>query len=151
MSYHTQLMDEINTLLDSIAEGGGEWRATWVAHEICRQHDDGLLTETTDADFWRHCGYTECRREVRQCINRRAGDSDEPREIGQYTLPGFKHLQQYYVVRRDNEDVGVPVHDLTDAEIDSKGALYRNMGAACYAHADELDRFKHNRRASESA
>lgn len=144
MSYATRLNAEINTLLDALADEGREWRATWIAHEICNQHA-GALTDNEDANFWRHCGYSDCRREVTRCINRRAGDRADRDEGGQYTLPGYKHLQSYYVVERDGEEVGVSVHELTDGEIVEKQRTYRAMGAACFAHADELDRFQRTR------
>lgn len=143
MSYADRLSAEINTLLDELAERGCEWRAPWITNEICQRHTDGLA-EGEDADYWRYCGYSYCRREVTRCINRRA-DPEPEHGDKQLTLPGYEHLHAYYVVERDGEEVGVPVHDMTDDEIAQKQAHYRKMGAACFAHADELQRFKQSR------
>lgn len=140
MGYHDKLVAEINAKLDSLT---GKWAASWIAHAICNSHAEGLA-ENDEALFWRHCGYAEVRDEVRRCINRRAGDREDG-EAGQGFLPGFRHLQSHYIVSRDGEDVGVPVYDLSDEEIEAKAAKYRGMGAACYAHADELDRFRRDR------
>ena len=144
MSYHDKLTDEINRILDDLTSRGETWDAKWIAHAVCNGHSDGL-TDAPDADFWRWCGYKECREQVRRCINHRAGDKPtaDPRQL---RLPGYEHLQAYYVVNRDGADVGVPVTHLTDLEIEAKAGMYRTMGAACYAHADELDRYRRLRR-----
>lgn len=140
MSYATRLNAEINALLDDLAREGKDWRATWVAHEICTRHSAGL-TGADDADFWRHTGYSDCRREVRRCINRRAGDRPEHDHAQTDLLPGYKHLQAYYVVEREEEAVGLPIQRLSREEIMAKASAYRRMGEACFAHADELDRY----------
>lgn len=148
MSYRYQLNVEINEALDDLETRGTPWRASWIAHQICGSHTDGLGTGD-HADFWRHCAYEEVRDQVRRCINRRAGDRPNV-DDGQLRLPGYEHLQSYYVVRRQEEDLGVPVFDLTDEELDAKAAIYRAMGGACFAHADEIDRFR-TLRAAEAA
>jgi hypothetical protein len=145
MSYHDKLIAEINAKLDELATEKTAWRAQWIAQAICSEHSTGLAG-TPDADFWRHCGYVECRDEVRRCINRRAGDDKPASDDRQLHLPGYERLQLYYVVTRDGDDVGVPVEELTDQELEAKAATYRSMGAACYRHADEIDRFKRLRR-----
>ena len=61
-------------------------------------------------------------------------------------------LQDYYVVERDGKDVeGVPVTDLTDAEIHQKVGYYRAMGTAYHEHAHELIRCKEWRNAGSPA
>lgn len=146
MSYADRLTAEINALLDQLADEGREWRAAWIAKHICDGHATGL-GNGEDADFWLHCGYSDCRREVTRCINRRAGDRPET-DTGQLTLPGYDHLHAYYVVERDGEDVGVPVQDMTPPELEAKVRHYRKMGAACFAHADEIERFMESRSAA---
>lgn len=143
MSYADRLTAEINAVLDELADEGSEWRAAWIAHQICERHAPGL-GDGEDADFWRHCGYADCRREVTRCINRRAGDRPES-DPGQLTLPGYEHLHAYYVVDRDGQEVGVPVHDMTAPELESKVRHYRKMGAACFAHANEIERYMESR------
>lgn len=139
---HQTLGEEINTLLDDLAGQGREWNPTWIAHTICKGHEPGLA-QNDDAEFWRTCGYSDCRREVTRCINRRAGDAPERRE--QIAMPGFEHLQAYYVVERGGEELGIPVDLLSDDELLAKAAHYRKMGAACFAHADDIDRFRRDR------
>lgn len=140
-----RLADEINAVLDDLAGRGEVWRASWIAQEICAEHASGLAGND-HAEFWRACGYSDCRREVTRCINARAGDARPAGDHTQLTLPGYEHLQSYYVVVRDDEEVGVSVHDLTDGEVESKAAQYRSMGRACFAHAKELERFREQRK-----
>lgn len=146
MSYYDALASEINTVLDRLADEGREWRAARIASEICTRHMEGL-GDGEHTHFWLHCGYADCRREVTRAINRRAGDRVSE-DSGQMALPGFKHLHAYYVVKRDGEDVGVSVFELTEHELARKEAHYRSMGAACYEHASELGRFRRDREAA---
>jgi hypothetical protein len=141
MSYESALIAEINAILDRLAADNLPLRAQWIAHEICKAHEDGL-GEGEDRLFWQHCGYNETRDVVRRCINRRTGDDRKDDEHRQLTLPGYEHVQHYYMVKREGEEIGVSIHDMTDAELIDKANSYRDMAAACYAHADEIDRFR---------
>ena len=143
----TKLNEDINTILDRLADDGSEWRAAWVAKEICDDHAEGL-TDHDDSTFWLHCGYSDCRREVTRCINRRAGDTPKDGDPAQIVLPGYEHLHRYYVIERDGEDVGVSVNEMTFEEFEAKRSLFRAMGRAMFAHADELGRFWERERAA---
>lgn len=145
MSYATQLSEEIHRVLDRLEGQGAEWRASFITEQIVRNHSEAL-TDDDRSLFWRHCGYAETRREVTRCINTRAGDRPTEKPSEQIALPGYEHLQRYYVVTRDEEDVGVAVDQLTDMEIEAKVSRYRAMGRACFAHADELVRYRAKRR-----
>ncbi len=149
MSYQGHLTDEINRVLDELATDGDPWRAAWIAHEICDSHERGLVSDSA-ADFWRHCGYRDCRSQVTRCINRRAGDGAEKLDE-QLKLPGYEHLQGYYVVDRAGEEVGIALFGLTDDELEEKVSVLRRMGAACFAHADEIDRYLRGRLSGGSA
>ena len=147
MSYSDRLKEEINDVLTTLEVDRSPWEASWIAHEVCNQHRKGLA-KNDERFFWDHCGYTEARRQVRECINRRAGDHTDLEAVDrQYVIPGYEHLRSYYVVERDGQKVGVSVYDTTDDDLDVKKTIYRSMGQACYAHADEIDRFQRDRRA----
>lgn len=135
------LTAEIHAKLDELAERGETWNAQWVAHAICSEHSEVIVDDDDHCFFWQHCGYSATRTAVRTAINSRAGDKKEGGEP-QLRLPGYEHLQSYYVVRRNGEDIGVPVTQLTDEELEGKADLYRTMAQSCYGHADELDRFR---------
>jgi hypothetical protein len=148
--YHERLIAEIHQHLDALAERGEPWVARWITHAVVQAHSD-VLPAGEHGEFFEWAAYQTVRTQVRTVIGKRAGDKPhEPSEREQISLPGFdrQHLQDYYLVRRNGDDIGVPVTDLADDEIEAKAALYRSMGAACYAHADELDRFIHWRRAA---
>lgn len=145
MGYERILGDEINAELNRLQADGKPWVATWITHAICQRHEAELGTE---ADFWRHAGYANTRDAVRRAINVRAGDKAE-RAAAEPALPGYQHLQAYYVVKRKKVgDMGVPIGAMTDREIDEKVARYEAMSVACRDHADELRHFKSDRRAS---
>ncbi|HEY1247311.1 MAG TPA: hypothetical protein VGF29_21020 [Hyphomicrobiaceae bacterium] len=130
---------EIKSWLDRLADEGQPWRADWIANAICVSHEAGLA-DCQDAHFWRHYTLGAVRDQVRRVMNKRAGPAADGEETPR--LPGFEHLQMYYLVKRGDEEVGVHVRDLTDAELDEKAALLRAMGTTCFAHAQEIERFK---------
>ena len=151
-SYYDRVTGEINARLDRLAEDNEPWIASWITTAICNDHSDGLR-DGEEAHFWRW-GAAQCVRDlVRKQINARAGDSLEHKEQDQFTLAGFErtHLQRYYMVERNGKEQGVPVTLLTDPEIDAKAMQYRAMGAGCYAHAHELERFKRWRKEESTA
>lgn len=146
-SYESQLTAQINGVLDALKLRQLSWNPTLISAEICHLHVAGIQ-QGEHSDFWLHSGYSYCRQQVRKCINRRAGDrpvSDK------HPLKRWQHLQAYYLLERDGDKVAVPVNDMTDSELEQKARLYRTMAATCYAHADELDRFRNHRRFQQEA
>lgn len=143
MGYERTLNMEINKELDALQEQGRPWMAHWVTHSIVLRHEDEFNGE---ARFARHNSYANVRDQVRRQINNRAGDKTE-QDDNQPRLSGYHHLQQYYVVKRKGKDVGIPIHTMTDREIDEKITRYESMSVACRDHADELRGFKRQRAA----
>ena len=145
MGYERLLTEEISAELTRLQEAGQPLVAQWITHAICQRHEPELAR---DADFWRHAGYANTRDAVRRAINARAGDKAE-RNTQQPLLPGYRHLQSYYVVkRRKVGEVGVPIGSMTDREIDEKVTRYEAMSTACRDHAEELREFKRQRRST---
>ena len=146
MGYERIYTAEIDAVLDRVQAEGAPMIAAWITQEVCAQHEATLPPD--DDPFWRHCGYANTRDAVRRRINARAADRT-PTDTGQAPLlPGYEHLQRYYLVkRRGVGDIGVPIHQLTDREIDGKVGLYERFGFASLAHAEELREFKKGRRA----
>lgn len=141
MSYNETLRAEVYAVIERKMRSHEAIRANWVAHSIINSHSGGLI-EGDHKDFWNHCGYHTVRDLVRRCINQKLeGSVDESAQDKQLVMEGFDHLQTYYMVERDGEQTGVPVEHLTEEEVLIKAAHYRSMGAACYAHADELHRY----------
>lgn len=150
-SKYDGVVREINGAIDRKVRAKQNLVAEWIAKEVCANHDAGL-SENEDADFWRWASYRHIRDLVRREINKReesVGNGDRP----QLVLHGFEreHLQDYYAVEREGQEQHVLVTRLTDGEIDAKVEEKENMGAACYAHAEELRRFKRWRRKADVA
>ena len=144
MAYYEDLTREIDEKLDAYIDADKVLNADWITSEICLDHKEGLA-ENEEAEFWEHGATRQVRNEVRRRINKMRGDRAD-RDPRQAHLPGFAHLQSHYMIERRGDEVGVPIFELTDAEVDAKAQLYRTMGASCYEHADELERFKDWRR-----
>jgi hypothetical protein len=151
-SHHGRLVADINTRLDTLAENGSPWIASWIANAICQEHQEGL-NEGAHRDFWQYNSYKNVRRAVATVINERAGDRADRAEPKQISLPGFarNHLQDYYIVKRNGVDEGVAVTQLTDEELENKERLYLSMGASCTEHAREIRRFRKWRKATKAA
>jgi hypothetical protein len=146
MSYYQTLVQEITDKIETYMARKQILNADWITTEICNDHEDGLAGNE-HSEFWQHGGARTVREQVRKTINKMHGNSASA-DDRQGSLPGFLHLQNYYMVIRDGDEVGVPLFDMSDAEIDIKAEQHRAMGRACYEHADELERFKHWRKSA---
>jgi hypothetical protein len=108
MSYYDKLKEEIGAKLDALEAAHLPMIPRWVTHAICADHESALAGDSEHSDFWRHGGYMHTRRMVTECINKRGdGRSKSTGDPLQLPLPGFDrdHLQDYYVVERDGEEV----------------------------------------------
>src|SRR5262245_5730017 len=136
MSYHETLLDEINEVIDRLAEERQRWVASWIAQAICGEHGD-IFDEGEDRDFWRMCGYQHVRKMVTDVINKRAG-GDAKAKSKQLVFPGFerRQIQDYYVVIRDGTEQGVCILEMSDQEILEKAELHDSLAVSNRAHAN---------------
>lgn len=132
---------EIHTVLDDLSGSNAPWDASAVAMLVLDRHRDGIK-RGDDGEVIRYCAYSHIREEVRETISKRAGDLGNARVDEQLVLDGYEHLQKYYMLERSGVRLGVSVYTMTELELAAKAAEYRKMGRACYAHADEIDRFR---------
>lgn len=132
---------EINEVLDQKAAREEPWVARWIAHDILSRKG-ATLTDNPDREFWMHCGYAQLRDMIQTVIRNRAGDRTDIEKPKQLRL-GFErqHMQDYYLVRRDGDDIGVPVTEATDEELREKCQTLRKIGKTCFEHADEIEQF----------
>jgi hypothetical protein len=155
MYHDKQLRHEINVVIDALSTRREPWKPQWITHKVCESHRAGLQSEDSDhVAFHTYTSYTLVRKFVTECINQRADPPvSEESAQQQLSLPGFdrQHLQDYYVVTREDGDIAVCVLDLTEGEIDAKAALYRSHSRKALAHAEELERFKDWRMARRHA
>jgi hypothetical protein len=144
MSYHDKLKVEISAKLDALQAAGQPMIPRWVTHAICTDHESALADDNDHSDFWRHGGYMHTRRMVTECINKRGnGTSKSTGDPQQLLLPDFDrdHLQDYYVVERNGEEVAVCVLDMTDKELEAKARHHETISSANAAHAQEIRSF----------
>lgn len=144
MSYRNILIEEILSVVDGMMEKKKVIDPNKVTDLICTSHRDELLD---DADFSVHNIYANVRREVRNVISKKLGTDDEQAISGQLTIEGFKHVQQYYSITRDDVPLVVPVEQMTDEEVQEKAEWHRKCGRAHFEHADELVEYHENTKA----
>ena len=132
------LTREIDRHIEAL--GDGAIPAEWVTNRVMSQHD-GIDGE--DSDFYLCLTRIEVRDQVRRRLNKRFGTraEDQGQRDAQLVLDGFERLQQRYLVEVGEEIIAIPVNKMTSAQRLAKVAELRRMGAGCYQHADELERY----------
>lgn len=95
-----------------------------------------------DEDFFLFCADTFVRRTARDVVGKL-----NPKETSskQFVLDGFEHLQKAYPVARDGRRLIVPLHLMTDEEIDDRAWELDAMAAGCTGHANEMREYKRRR------
>lgn len=142
MYSYSDLQREIGAKIEWLRDNNGPTlHPDWITQAVMTDHPD---VTGADADFYTCCSRVSIRKEVREQINKI--DMPESKSNKQLSLDGFEHLQQYYVVKRDQEQVAVRIDSLTDTEIEVKATEYEHMGLSLLSHADELRRYKDLRR-----
>jgi len=137
MSYQKILTGEISSMIDELIEKQILINPNSVTSEICENHSDELLD---DAPFSTFNNYSNVRREVRKVMSKKL-DIDHLNIDSQLTIEGFKYVQKYYSIERNNDYVGVPVDQLTKTEIHEKADQLNKMGRACLRHSTELQKY----------
>jgi len=143
MYSQTDLTREINELILAMQERNEpRMHPDWITQEIMLRHP-GI--EGEDSDFYTLTARSHVRDSVRQALNR---FKVKPELVAnsQITLEGFERLQRYYLADEDGAQVAVRVQDMTERQLADKAAELRAMGAGCYQHADEIERYHAQRR-----
>jgi len=140
----TDVTREIRAIIDSRIASGVAVRVEWLTTEIlaAKSQIDG-----EDADFYVACAVDFIKGTVKRCIGAyapKAGAATDP----QIVMDGFDHMQRAYTVPRDGETVLVPVHLLSDEELEARAAEYEAMAIGCVAHAKELRAYRRGRAAA---
>lgn len=100
-------------------------------------------------DFLEFCVWSTVRVSAGNYINRVFKDDDG--ELVQQRLPGFKYVQQYYIVPRNEQKVAVPAVMLTMQEGESIAKRLDLESVAKAAHANELRQFLARQHRADSA
>lgn len=137
------LRAQIVKIIDTTTSQGRPAPAAWIVQTIMISWPEPG-GEAKDA--WLFCAREHIRDAVRQAI--RGRKALEVADERQYSFGGFKHVQRDYVVERDGDQIVVPLHLLSNGEVEAKAAELRRMARGCDDHADELLRYLEERRAS---
>jgi hypothetical protein len=132
--------DEIIQILNEYKDNKMDWNASKIANQIVTTHKEEIVS-----DWIRFNVYNNVRAVVGKYISMTCNkeiDSD----VIQLTLDGFEFLQSVYLVKRDNESIGIHIDDLTDEEIMQKVKQYNKAAEGYKRHAKELLRFLKNRK-----
>lgn len=135
------LITEIRKLIDEKLECGETVQAAWIATEVTSRHEN---IDGEDADFHFFCTGHYVRQQVRRALKHYDCSVDKASDP-QLVLPGYECLQRAYAVTREEQQVIVPIDNLSDPEIEAKAAELENMAAGALKHADELRRYVRNR------
>lgn len=147
-----EVIAEVREMISEALAAGQQPEAQRLVHGLLERHNK---IEGEDKDFHTLAAYHFGQRIVKLALRRgRAtpeGDDDEPRPFGQMVLPGYEYLQEAYLVARDGLQRLVAVQDMTDEELDSKAEEHRRLSKGNEQHAEELIRYKAERKRPTSA
>ncbi len=134
----TDLTREIEQAIEQF-ENASERRLhpEWITQSVMERH---TAIDGDDCDFYRLTARGEVRNQVRLRLNRFKA-RPEMEADKQIVFEGFERLQKRYLVCEDGEQVAIRVQDMSSAQRRAKSTELRAMGAGCYQHADELDRY----------
>lgn len=136
---------EIRKFVTDKVNSGAIVRVEWLTAEIISRKD---RFEGEDSDFYLVCAHKHVAEIVKDCIGKY---KPSPKQDAQLVLDGFEHLQKAYPVERKGVRLLVPVHMLTDEELEARALEYMEMSKGCIAHAKEIRAFIRARRGSEVA
>lgn len=139
MYSRNDLVNEIRAISDGFLKKGIAMHPDWVTDEIMKSHDD---INGEDADFYLLASREAVRDEVRKQINRFKLTPEKALDVDrQLVLDGFERLQIAYVIDISGTAVAISLKKMTSTQRRTKSAELRAMGAGCYQHADEIDRY----------
>lgn len=137
MRSKTDVTAEIRSIVSDRINSGVIVRVEWLTTEILSMKSD---IEGEDADFYIACGVDF----IKDTVKRVVGDYRPKASAttdAQIVMDGFDHMQRAYTVDRDRETVLVPVHLLSDVEIEGRALELEAMAKGCILHARELREF----------
>lgn len=141
----TNLDKEVREFYDSVIDLNGDMSNSWIVTSIVRKHSS-IAGE--DRGWYEDCAMLAVWDAVNRHVRRMKASEEAPGVEQAELFPGYKRLQRRYVVNRHGEQKIVLVENLTDDEIDAKIQEHEVQSAGHLLHAEELRRFKSERRQS---
>lgn len=135
----SQLVKEIASYTDDLVKRGATLHPDFVTQKILADHQS---IEGNDSDFYTCVSKETIRDQVLKRIRKfKVKPESQIDPDSQIVIPGFEYVQIAYVIEADGEQIAVPLIKMTTAQRHAKAAELRAMGAGCYQHADELERY----------
>lgn len=135
----TLLAQEIRAIVHDRIQRKEPIQPNWITQEIINTHS---LIEGEDSDFYLCVGRETIREQVRKQISRFKLSPDKALNVDQQlVLPGYERLQVFYLVESDGEQIAIPLERMSESQRQAKIDELRAMGAGCYQHARELERY----------
>lgn len=140
------IQTEVRKFVQDRIDSGAITRVEWLTSEYLGSKS---RVEGDDLPFYQTCALAH----VNEVVKRVVGKFDPKRSKAddQLILPGFAHMQKAYTVQRDGMQLLVPVHLLTDEELDARASEYEAMAHGLRDHARELRQFKASRASARAA
>lgn len=131
------LIKEIWEVVDEITNSGAEPPKSWITRGVLKRHP---APEGPDQELFHFSLQETVGRAVRRAMGRLKAKEDQM-DQHELLMPGYKRLQRFYLVPRDDEHVVVRLENMSCADIDAKIAEYQSMAEGCRQHVQELRRY----------
>ena len=131
---HSLLRSSIATILDECESTQSPMVPTAIGNRMVAEFAEGA----GEVPQW--AVYYVCRDMAGRMIRGRC-PTDPEGKSAQLTLPGWEHMQRWYLVHRDGEYQGVPVGRCTKDELLAIAAEKDKVGATYVAHATEIRQY----------
>ena len=126
---------EVSAFVSQKIASGVIVHVDWLTTEFLSTKDH---IEGEDTPFYTICAQHHIRDIAKACIGKY---KPKPQVDETLTLPGFEYLQKAYPVEREGKSLLIPVHFLTDTELEMRAGEYVTMAKGCEAHAKEIRRY----------
>lgn len=140
------IFKEVDQEIRSRVDNGQIANPVWVTQAVYNSHSD---ITGADAEWHQVLSYAKVRDIVRESVSRYKVKTPDQADRQLLLGPQFEFLQVAYAVKRENEQLVIPISLMTQEEVESKAVELEKMGDGCYRHADELRRY--NRETAEVA
>ncbi len=131
---------EVRDYIEEILKKKRPTQTDWIPEQIMAEHGE---IRGSDKDWYVTAAHQHVRNTVMRVLREFKEHASTPEQL---RLPGYEHLQRGYLIERNGKSYVIAIDELTNEELLSKAVAYRSMGAGCYKHADEIERFCKERR-----
>jgi len=133
-------------IADKIAEGE-QVQMEWAVHEIIKGR--GKI-DGKGVPFYTLCAREQVYRVVKKAVDKYEIASDNT-DRTQISLAGFDYLQAAYTVEREDVRILVPIHLISDEELEARACEFDKLALGIREHAREIRKYIAARRKQRAA